>query len=450
MTRNQFSSLEILQKIKHRRVSWSNFLINAAIDCSALEKRALYLISAWANKNFVAKNLGVPDNWKDLYMQMTEDDLGYIGGKKNVPRTYEVLKQLSKKTISVSYLNEKEELINGNIHWIDSFFYNTVTKLYDVRISPEILPYMINLTDHFTKLDIGVAMALGSTRSQKMYEFISMYSGDYRYPGNGSNDYGFVYAKNVLPVSIDKLRSIFGLREVKDARTGKVESKSKYSNYNGIKTNILLQAQKELYRLHTIDDDCIWFDFQPISKNKRGSKVKAVLIYIYTKDNPKKGPDRPWQEGDEELCPYDMGFKKPEERKEKLTPEQKLHANPLYTLPTSEKQYALAELFKRYLTPDDIGYYMRQAMLEANSRLYNQDDAYMNLIQVIQEKEGQESFKKGTDAYRRNCLVRYVFTKNLKKEFGWSIPPINSKMHLKKRGSSERNMDDIRNSILKR
>jgi hypothetical protein len=82
MTKNQFSSLETLQGIKHKRVRWSNFLINAAIDCSALEKRALYLISAWVNDNFVAKNLGVPDNWKELYMQMSEDDLGYIGGEE--------------------------------------------------------------------------------------------------------------------------------------------------------------------------------------------------------------------------------------------------------------------------------------------------------------------------------------------------------------------------------
>ena len=283
--------------VSHAEIGKSNFLINAAIDCSALEKRALYLISAWVKENFVVKNLGVPDNWKKLYMQMTEEDLGYIGGKKNVPRTYEALKKLSKKIIHVSYLNENNELVNGYIHWIDAFFYNTVTKLYDVRISPEILPYMINVTDHFTTLDIGEAMTFGSARSQKMYEFISMFSGDFRYSDKRSRELGFVYAKNVIPVSIDKLRSIFGLQEVKDPRTGKVENSKKYSNYNGIKTNILLQAQKELYMLHTMDPDCVWFDFQPLSKNKRGSKVKTVLLYIYTKDNPKKGLDRPWQVG---------------------------------------------------------------------------------------------------------------------------------------------------------
>ena len=69
MAKNQFSPLDNLRQIKHNRVRWSNFLINAAIDCSALEKRALYLISAWVKENFVVKNLGVPDNWKKLYIK---------------------------------------------------------------------------------------------------------------------------------------------------------------------------------------------------------------------------------------------------------------------------------------------------------------------------------------------------------------------------------------------
>lgn len=429
MAKNQFPQLVNLRQIKHNRVRWSNFLINAAIDCSALEKRALYLISAWVKENFVVKNLGVPDNWKDLYMQMTDDDLGYIGGKKNIPRTYEALKMLSKKIIHVSYLNGKGEPINGYIHWIDAFFYNSATKLYDVRLSPEILPYMINVKDHFTTLDIGEAMTFGSVRTQKMYEFISMYSGDFRYSDKRSKELGFVYAKNVIPVSMDRVRSIFGLQEVKDPRTGKVENRRKYSSYNGIKTNILQQAQKELYQLHTIDNDCVWFDFQPLSKNKRGSKVKTVLLFIYTKDNPKKGPDHPWQKGDEDLCPYDMGFTKREEKKENLTPQQKIHANPLNTLSFDDKQIALASLFKKYLSPEEVGYYMRQTMFEAKTRLYNQDDVFMNVIQVIQEKESQPSFLKGTDAYRRNCLIKYVLTKNLKKEFGWSIPPIKQTIH---------------------
>jgi len=38
---------------------------------------------------YVEKNLGVPDNWKELYFHLTDEDLGVIGGEKNVPRTYE-------------------------------------------------------------------------------------------------------------------------------------------------------------------------------------------------------------------------------------------------------------------------------------------------------------------------------------------------------------------------
>jgi len=46
-----------------------------------------------------------------------------------------------------------------------------------------------------------------------------------------------------------------------------------------------------------------------------------------------------------------------------------------------------------------------------------------------------------------------VFTKNLKKEFGWSIPPIDHPKHTKGRGRAanpSRDLDSIRNEILKR
>lgn len=426
-TKKQYACFDHFRPIKHNRVRWSNILINAAADCSALEKRALYLISAWVKENFVSKNLGVPDNWKDLYMQMTEGDLGFIGGKKNVPRTYEVLKKLGKKFVTIKCTNDRGELVTANVHWIDTFFYNAKTKLYDVRISPEILPYMINVKKNFTTLDIGLAITFGSTRTQKMYELISMYSGNFRYSDKQSRSMGFTYAMNVIPVSIDRLRELFGLEEKKDARTGKVEKKKKYRNYNGMQTNILEQAQKELYTLHQFDRECPWFDFQPVSKRKRGSKVKTVLLYIYTKGNPKKGLDRPWQEGDEQLCPYDMSFDQREEKQDRKNAQQKMHASPYYELNPSDKQYVLASLLKKYLYPDDIAYYLQQTAIEAKSRLYSPDDAYMNMIQVIQDKVQQKSFRKATDAYRRNCLVRFVFTKNLRHDYGWSIPPCDYK-----------------------
>ena len=49
-------------------------------------------------------------------------------------------------------------------------------------------------------------------------------------------------------------------------------------------------------------------------------------------------------------------------------------------------------------------------------------DSYVQVIQVIQEKESQGKFAKGTRQYKRNNIMDYVLKVNLK-DFGWSIKP---------------------------
>ena len=122
----------------------------------------MYFISREVKHHFVESHLDVPDNWKDLYFHLTDYDLGEIGGYKNVPHTYKILKSLASKLIPVAFRNEQGESIKGEIHWIDSFFYNENTGRYDVRISPEIMPYLIDISKNFTMLDMGTAMMLRS------------------------------------------------------------------------------------------------------------------------------------------------------------------------------------------------------------------------------------------------------------------------------------------------
>ena len=49
-------------------------------------------------------------------------------------------------------------------------------------------------------------------------------------------------------------------------------------------------------------------------------------------------------------------------------------------------------------------------------------DSYAQVIQVIYEKQQQPKFQQGTKAYKRKCLIEFVFTKNLL-NYGWSIQP---------------------------
>ena len=161
-----------------------------------------------------------------------------------VPRTYEALCKLGEKFLPVSFRNEKGELITGKVHWIDSFFYNSVTRHYDVRVSPEIMPYLIDISQSFTTFDLGAAMLLRSKYTQKMYELCSQFCGDFRYVENDAETAGTVYKKRVLPIEMDKFRRIFNLEEVVDPRTKKVITPATYTNFKNMRMNILDVAQK--------------------------------------------------------------------------------------------------------------------------------------------------------------------------------------------------------------
>lgn len=113
-----------------------------------------------------------------------------------------ILKLLGQKFIPVTYTNDNGERIHGRIHWVDSFFYNTQTGLYDVRISPDIMQYLLNLNGNFTTLDIGEAMTFRSKQMQVLYEYISMYK-KIQYSTRESKSKGFSYVSNMIPISVD-------------------------------------------------------------------------------------------------------------------------------------------------------------------------------------------------------------------------------------------------------
>ena len=120
----------------------------------------------------------------------------------------------------------------------------------------------------------------------------------------------------------------------------------------------------------------VWFDYQEGERKGRGGKVTSILLYIYTKEKPKHGEARPWKKGDEPLCPFELHHE--------------------------HKDNSIIQI-----------------RLEARKC----PDSYIQVMQVIQEKERQPKFQNGTDAYKHNAIVNYALKENLK-EFGWSLEPM--------------------------
>ena len=404
-------------KITHEQVRWSNAIVNSPVVYGLIERRTLYFITGEVKHKYTEKNLGVPDSWKDLYFHLTDDDLGLIGGQKNVPRTYAALRELAKKLVPVTFKNEQGQLIRGEVHWVDSFFYNTETGLYDVRVSPEIMPYLIDISKSFTTFDLGTAMLLRSKYSQKMYELCSQFCGDFRFLDSGEKAQGHVYKKRVVPIQMEDFRRIFNLDEVRDPRTKKVITPATYTSFKEVRQFILEATQMELFELYAAKHSNLWFDFQEGPRKGRGGKVSSIFIFIYTKEFPKEGLEKPWQKGDEPLSPFEE-YAEPVEHTDI---HQRMRENVWYNAGKEAQEIALQTLLGHYLHEDEVLYYMKQIRLKAG-RSY---DSYMQVIQVIQDKEKQPKFKNGTDAYRRNSIIKYALRVNLK-EFGWSLEPMNA------------------------
>ena len=411
-----------LAKINHENVSWSNAIINSPIAYNLLERRAMYFLTAEVKHKFSEKGLGVPENWKELYFYLKDSDLGIIGGKKNVPRTYEVLGSLGQKFVPITKRLPDGRTIEGKAHWVDTFFYNKQEDRYEVRISPEIMPFLINLSKDFTPFDIGTAMKLRSKYSQKMYEVCCKYEGSFRYSSPIAKSRGLTFKKRVVPISLDEFRRLFNLDEIMDERTGKIRKTMAFKNFNSIKRNILEQAQKELLWMYENHASEFWFDFQPGPRAGRGGKVQSVIIFIYSRKHPKEGEQRPWQKGDIPLDPYIPSGMEGTERK---TPEQKLHSNDWYGM--EHQEVVVFNMLSRYLTKKEVNYYMLK--IYEQSRSFK--DSYTQVIQVLQEKESQKKFMEGTKQYKRNNIMDYVLLKNLQ-DYGWSIQPPSTRKERKR------------------
>ena len=399
--------------VQHEQLRWSNVIIDAPITYNVLERRAMYFLTGEVKHKYVEKGLLVPKNWDDLYFYLTDNDLGLIGGSKNVPRTYEVLSTLGEKFITIRYTDKNGKEIIGKVHWVDSFFFDKETGLYAVRVSPEIMPYLIDLNKDFTVFDSGAAMKLRSKYSQKMYELCCRYGGDYRYYDPAEQAQGHVYKKRVIPISISDFRKLFSLDEIRDPKTGKVLQPTIYENFKDVRRSILNPAMDELLTMFRYKASNVWFEYDTKGLKGKNGKVNSIIIYIYTRDHPKEGEQRPWQKGDEPLFPFDLT-----EKEEKRTPAQKLHANVFYGNSHEYQEAVVQALLKRYLNKKEVAYYLTHIRREAQ----RYPDTWAQVIMVVQEKEKQPKFIKGTKQYKRNAIIDYVLKENLK-EFGWSIEP---------------------------
>ena len=359
--------------------------------------------------------LKMRENWDNLVFNMTDKDLASIGGNTHIVRTYTTIRALAQKSIIQFRYNKQNQLIIDYFHWIDAFRWNTETNDYTVRVSPELYDYVISLTKSFTVLNLHTAILLESKYSQKFYEFCCQYSGDFRFIDPSTPN--VIYKKRVIKVSIKAFRFTFGLSELNDPKTGELLEKEKYQRFKTMVMKVILPAQEELYRLYQENHSDVWFDYQVGDRYGRGrnGSPRDLIFYIYTRNHPKSTnpkKNHPWKEGEEPLYPFE------EQHNSSSRTSRKIKESDWLQIDEPEQRKIVYQLLLSYLNSDEVTYYMMK-IDEEQARCR---DSYAQVIQVIYEKQQQPKFQQGTKAYKRKCLVEFVFTKNLK-HYGWFIVP---------------------------
>ena len=395
--------------------SFNNLLLRSPLCYTMMERRFLYKLAEAIKIRYEKMGLKVRENWDSLVFNMTDKDLAMVGGNTNVVRTYKTIRSLAQKSIIQYHQNNEKQLVVDYFHWIDAFRWNTSANDYTVRVSPELYEYVINLTKSFTVLNLHTAILLESKYSQKFYEICSLYSGDFRFIAPSTPHE--VYKKRVIKMSVDAFRFTLGISELCDPRTGEVIEKEKYQRFKTMVEKVVLTAQKELYELYQIHKCNVWFDFEVPDRygRERSGSPKSLRFYIYSREHPKSKDsslDRPWQEGDVPLWPYEEKSKKAEPAKKEIKQTDWLQ------LDTDYQRDLIRQLLNSYFDTDEAAYYLQKI----DNEQQRSRDTYSQVIQVLYEKQKQPKFDKGTKRYKQKCIRDFVFAINLK-EYGWSIEP---------------------------
>ena len=183
----------------------------------------------------------------NLYLTLTPEQLKECGRYTQV---FEDAAKLREKSIYI--LRDGDEVSVG---WINYVKRNRKTGVYEVEVSKEIMPELVELATRFHTYELTVALTLKSVYSQRIYELCSQYK-------HSKNGYFF--------------RDISTLQELFDLPKS-------YEDYSLLKARVLKVAQKEIKEMYDSGECDLFFDFKE-QNNKKGKKVMTIDFFVTTKE----------------------------------------------------------------------------------------------------------------------------------------------------------------------
>lgn len=157
---------------KNEIISQSNALTSSRYDFSPTEKNVLYRIIQKVRNNYVEGTMH-RDHWDNMYVYIDAADLAKIADEDHTKRARKALRDLRHRDV---------EIVDEEGNWLNTGFinyakYNAKTKVYEVEVSKEIMPHLVELAKNFTTYSLTVAITLKSRYSQRFYEWAHQYLG---------------------------------------------------------------------------------------------------------------------------------------------------------------------------------------------------------------------------------------------------------------------------------
>lgn len=224
---------------KYEMISQSNALTQSRYDFSTTEKNVLYRIIQKVRNEYVEGTIN-RTVFENFYVTISSADLSKIADEDHTKRAREALRKLRHRDIEM----EDEEGRWLNVGYINYAKYDPKSKSYEVEVSKEIMPHLVELANCFTTYSLTVAISLKSKYSQRFYEFCCQYK----------NRGSFFIDK-------EKLRSMMKLD-------------GKYEQNQDIKRYVLEPAYKELKEAYENGQSDLYFEY---SIEGRGKNVRYNL-----------------------------------------------------------------------------------------------------------------------------------------------------------------------------
>ena len=161
-----------MKKEKDIQLAQSNALTSSRYDFSKIEKNVIYNIIRKVRHDYVEGSMQ-RDLFDNMYVHLTSADLAQITDEQHTNEARAALRSLRHKDIEI------EDAAGNwlNVGFINYAKFNAKTKVYEVEVSKEIMPHLVELASCFTEYSLTVAISLKSKYSQRFYEWAHQYLG---------------------------------------------------------------------------------------------------------------------------------------------------------------------------------------------------------------------------------------------------------------------------------